>query len=292
METETTETTKKDTIFLKDNLSGTVPVEIAKEVITNVKDQASMLKVCKMVPMESDTEDIAHLKDSGSASWVKEGEEIGTTLPTFDYPKLKACKLAVIVPITNEKINDSVINVMGTVKQAMADAFAAAIDKAMIFGTNTPFDTNLITSIGSNKVTATASLDTDISDAMGLVEDNKYDCSHVLMGLTQKKALRAISNNNTKKGMINLTSSYEVPNEYVRDWDNSKALAITGDFSKALVGTREGIEYKVLDQATIKSGTDTINLAQRDMIAIKATMRIGFVVAEPKAFSLIEKAAE
>jgi len=126
------------------------------------------------------------------------------------------------------------------------------------------------------------------------VEDNKYNCSNVLMSTTQKKVLRKLSNDNNYKGAISLTSAYDTPIEYVRNWDNAKSIAITGDFSKAVVGTRDGMTYEILKEATIVSGTgenaETINLAQRDMIAIKATIRLGFLVAEPKAFSMVVSA--
>lgn len=276
-----------DTTFLKDNLAGTVPVEIAKEVIKNVRDQASMLKICKFENMTSDTKDLPYLADSGSASWVNEGETIKTTIPNFIYPRLKAKKLAVIIPVTNEKVNDSVESVLEELKQAIADAFANAIDSAMIFGTDSPFDTNLIAAIATQKITATSNLDTDLSNAMAIVEGNKLICNDILMGNSQKKILRALSNSASYKGAITLNSAYDTPIEFVRNFDDTKALAITGDFSKAIIGTREGIEYKVLDQATIGTGETAINLAQRDMIAIKATMRLGFVVAEPKAFSMV-----
>lgn len=279
-----------DTTFLKDNLSGAVPTEIAKDVIKNVIDQASILRVCKHENMSSDKKTLPKLTESGSASWVGEGEAINTTLPKFEYPQLKACKLAIIVPVTKEKINDTIVNVMEEVKQAMADAFSTAIDEAMIFGKNSPFDTNLITAIGTQKITATNSLDDDISNAMGLVEDNKYNCNNILMGTTQKRVLRKLSNDSSYKGAISLTSAYDTPIEFVRNWDDSKALTITGDFTKAIVGTREGMEYEILKEATIVSGDETINLAQRDMIAIKATIRLGFLVAEPKAFAMVVNA--
>ena len=276
-----------DTIFLKDNLTGAVPTEIAQEVIKNVISQASILKVCKHESMSSDKKTLPKLTDSGSASWVGEGESIQTTLPKFEYPQLKACKLAVIVPVTREKIDDTLINVMDEVKQAMADAFATAIDKAMIFGENSPFETNLISAINTQKIVKTGNLDKDLSNAMGLVEDNKYNCTNILMGTTQKKVLRELSNNNSYKGAISLSSAYDTPIDFVRNWDDAKSLAITGDFSKAIVGTRDEMTYEILKEATIVSGEETINLAQRDMIAIKATIRLGFLVADPKAFSMV-----
>ena len=279
-----------DTNFLKDNLSGTVPVEIAKEIMKNIIDQASILKVSKKIPMASDTMVIPKLVNTGSAGWVNEGEEIGTTLPTFAYPELKAKKLAIIVPVTREKINDSVANVINEVKQAIADMFAASIDKACIFGVDSPFDTNIFSSIGSNKVTASSTLNIDISDCMGLVEDNKYNCSHLLMGTTQKKVLRALANDNAFKNSLDLDSAYNTPIEYVRNWDDSKALMITGDFSRSIVGTRENMEYEILKEATIKTGAESINLAQRDMIGIKCTMRMAYLVADDKAFSMVTSA--
>lgn len=280
-----------ETIFLRDNLVGSVPNEIAKEVIKNVIEQASILKICKREEMKTDTKTLPRLTDSGSASWVAEGEAINTSLPKFEYPKLKACKLAVIVPVTREKMNDTIIDVMKEIQQAMSDAFAKAIDEAMIFGINSPFESNLVSAIGSQKINATNSLDNDISNAMGLVEDNKHNCTNVMVGISQKKVLRALANDSKYKGSITLENAYDTPIEYVRNWDNTKALTITGDFSKAIVGTREDMQYEILKEATIESGTgetkEIINLAQRDMIAIKATIRLAFLVADPKAFSMI-----
>lgn len=279
-----------DSTFLKDNLSGTVPVEIAKEIMKNIIDQASILKVSKKIPMASDTMVIPKLVSTGSAGWVNEGEEIGTTLPTFEYPQLKAKKLAIIVPVTREKINDSVANVINEVKQAIADMFAASIDKACIFGVDSPFETNIFSSIGSRKVTAGSTLNIDISDCMGKVEENKYNCNYLLMGTTQKKVLRALANDNAFKNSLDLNSAYNTPIEYVRNWDDSKALTITGDFSRSIVGTRENMEYEILKEATIKSGSGTINLAQQDMIGIKCTMRMAYLVADDKAFSMVTSA--
>ena len=279
-----------DTTFLKDNLAGTVPVEICKEIMKNIIDQASILKVSKRIPMTSDTMVIPKMVDTGSAAWVKESEEISTTIPTFEYPKLQAKKLAIIVPVTREKYNDSVSDVLGEIKQAIADMFATSIDTACIFGVNTPFDTNLITAIGTQRITSTSKLDTDLSDAMGLVEDSKYNCSNILMGTSQKKVLRALANDNKYKGAITLSGAYDTPIEYVRNWDDTKSLAITGDFSRSIIGTRENMQYEILKEATINNGTETINLAQRDMLGVKCTMRMAYLVADPKAFSMIVSA--
>lgn len=281
-----------DTLFLKDSLSGAVPVEVASEIIKNVKEKASILNLAKKVPMKGDTLDIAQLTGSGSAYWTGEGEQIKTTIPTFEYPELKAKKLAVIVPLTREKVNDTVIDVMSAIQTAIADAFATAIDTACIVGTSSPFTTNIIGKIGSsNKFVKTSNLDKDISKAMGLVEANKYNPTNILMPLTKKKDIRDLSNSASYKGGITVSNAFDTPIEYVRDITETNANVIVGDFSKCIVGTREEMEYQILDQATITMGTgssaQTVNLAQNDMIAVKCTMRMGFVVVDGNAFSMV-----
>lgn len=280
-----------DNLFLKDNLAGDVPVEISREIMKNIIEQASILKVSKRIPMSSDTMVIPKLASTGSAAWINEGEEIGTTLPTFEYPQLKAKKLAVIVPVTREKINDSVANVINEVKQAITDMFARAIDLACIFGVNSPFETNIVASIGANKVEAPSKIYTGLSDAMGLVEENNYVCSNILTSTRLKKVLRELADDNAHKGAITLTSAYDTPIEYVRNWGDTDNLFITGDFSRSIVGTRENMKYEILKEASIKNGSEIINLAQRDLIGIKCTLRMAYLVADAKAFSMVSAIA-
>ena len=136
-----------DTQFIKDNLKGSVPTEIAKEVIKNIVSQSTAFKVCKHVPMSSDKKVLPMLSDTGSAYWTEEGEEIQTSIHGWEYPELEAKKLAVIIPFTKEKYEDSVISVMEEIKQGISDAFTKSIDSAIFFGTNTPFDTNIVGSV-------------------------------------------------------------------------------------------------------------------------------------------------
>ena len=75
-------------------------------------------------------------------------------------------------------------------------------------------------------------------------------------------------------------------------WDKTKADIIAGDWDKSLVGIRDGIEYEILKEATLQGTLDEdgkpISLAEQDMIAIKATMRLGYLVVKDEAFAVLQ----
>lgn len=283
-----------DTQFIKDNLKGSVPTEIATEVIKNIVSQSTAFKICKHVSMASDKKVLPILSDTGSAYWTDEGEEIQTSIHGWEYPELEAKKLAVIIPFTKEKYEDSVMNVMEEIKQGISDAFTKSIDSAVFFGTNTPFDTNIVDSVlEASKIENDGRLDINISDAMSKIEVNDLVVNGIIAPNSIKGTLRtlrdSIGNGLVVPGGITGTQIYNTPIHIPTSkiWDKSKASCLVGDFNKAIIGTRTGITYEVLDQATVGG----INLAERDLLAIKCTMRFGFKVVDPKAFALIKAQA-
>lgn len=278
-----------DTGFLMDNLTGSVPVEVAGELIKQIVDQSTAFAVCKHVPMLSSKKVLPVLTDTGSAFWTGESEKIGTSVMGFDYPELEAKKLAVIIPITREKLADSVINVLGEVQEGIADAFSRTIDSAVFFGTNTPFKNNLFALAEPKKVEKTSKIDIDISSAMGKVEEDDYSVTAIVTHNGMKKTFRDLRDTNGNAivvpGGISGSQIYQTPIfvPQAKAWDKTKAECILGDFRKAVIGTREDIQYEVLREATVGG----LNLAEQDLVAIKCTMRFGFEVINSKAFSKI-----
>lgn len=282
-----------DTTMLKDNLKGSVPGEVARELIKDVVTQSIAFQICRHVPMTSDSKTLPVLTDTGSAYWTEESEAIQTSVMGFDYPTLKAKKLAVIVPTTKEKLADSVLNVLEEIRTGISDAFVKSIDSAIIFGTDSPFDNNLVDVAEPNKVISTGSFDADISSAMGKVEDADLTVNGIVTSNKSRQILRDLRDSNGNSMIIpdgvGKESIYNTP-IYIptsRAWNHTKAQSIVGDFKKAVIGTREGITYEILDQATVGE----INLAERDMIAVKCTMRFGFEVVNKKAFSKVVPSA-
>ncbi|MEG0844443.1 MAG: phage major capsid protein [Romboutsia sp.] len=283
-----------DTQFIKDNLKGSVPTEIANTVIKNIVDKSTAFKICSHTDMTSDKKVLPMLSDTGKAYWVDEGEEIGTSVHGWEYPALEAKKLAVIIPCTKEKADDSVLNVMNEIKQGISDAFIKSIDSAIFFGTNSPFDTNICETAANIIMREDGkNIDITLSEAMSSIELNDLTPNGIVAPIRAKNELRTLRDSSgnaivinggaTESNMYNTPIHYPVSNSF----DASKADFLVGDFTKSIIGTRNSITYEVLDQATVGG----VNLAERDLIAIKCTLRIGFKVVNPKAFAVLKPKA-
>ena len=66
---------------------------------------------------------------------------------------------------------------------------------------------------------------------------------------------------------------------------DDNTLAVVGDYTMAVLGLRQDMTYKLLDQAVITDDTGKIiyNLPQQDMLALRVTFRAAFAVAPSPA---------
>ncbi|WP_250673533.1 phage major capsid protein [Paraclostridium ghonii] len=292
-----------DTKYLKDNLKGFVPVEVAPGIMDEIARGSSILQLSDVKPMKSDIMKFQVWADKPGAYWVGESERINTSKASWIFPEMKAKKIAVIIPVTREKMNDTTIDVFGELKPQIAEAFYTSIDKACLFGTDSPFEKNILgvaTSSGNVVTRGIKSLDLDVSDLMGSVEDNNLDVNGFAGHYGLKRELRSLRDANGNQlavmGMKE-NSLYENPLTFVRNgaFDKTQADLIAADWSKSIVGIREGIEFQVLTEATLQSVTmedgKPLSLAESDMVAIKATMRLAFLPIKEEAFAVLKPKA-
>lgn len=287
---------------LKDELSGAVPEEISKEIVKEVARGSSILRLSRTVPMTTEKKKVPVMTDGVGAYWVGEGQRIKTSKAQWIYPELVAKKLAVIIPVTKEKLEDTIFDVFSELREAIGEAFYTAIDAACIFGTESPFATNIYqkaVDCGNQIVRGTngaGKLDLDVSDVMALVEAGGMDVNGFCAHYGIKNDLRKLRDANGNALFVPGTDQnefYASPIDFSRNgaWDKTKAEVIAGDFDKSLVGIRDAIEYEILKEATLQGTVDEdgkpISLAEQDMVAIKATMRLGYLVVKDDAFAVL-----
>lgn len=291
--------------LLKENLQGFVPQLQATDIIRLAVRGSAILRLSRVEMIESDNKKFPVMSKGVGAYWVEEGEKIQTSKPDWIFPQITVKKLAVIVPVTNEKMSDTTINVFNEVRPYIAEAFATAIDKACIFGVDSPFARNFYDATMENgmaiAVGTNNKLDLDISDVMALIEEKGFDASAFAADISFKNSLRKLRDGNGNQlyfqgasNNLDYDTLYSMPIDFCRSsaWDKTKAIALCGDFRNySIVGIRSQIEYKILEEATLTTVTTNdgkpLSLAERDLIAIRATMRLGFLPVKEEAFAIL-----
>lgn len=288
-------------VALKDQLSGFVPVEKAKGIMGFVAKGSALIPQSKLEPMSSPTKEFTFWADTPSAYWVGEGKRIKTSVATFVNATMEAHKIAVIIPCTKEKLNDTTINVFEEMKQPIADAIQQKFDAAGLFGIDSPFKFNLFDNAVKNGMYVVdgtnTSLDLDVSDVMALVEDEGMDVNGFIAHTGIKNRLRKLRDgdgNQLYVEGVNTKEFYNVPVTFAKgkaSFDRTKAQLFAGDWDKSRVGVYQNLEYETLREATLQDTLWTdgkpLSLAEQDMIALKVTARFAFLPLHEKAFAIL-----
>lgn len=290
--------------YMADELSGFIPEEIETEIVASVTRGSTLMRLGKVVEMKGEKQRVPVLTQGPGAYWVGNGKRITASKAVWIYPELEAATLAVIIPAAKEKLQDSPVDFFEALKPEVSEAFAASIDGAGLFAIDSPFKTSIYAAAeaaGNIFNRTSANFDIDASDAMAKVEESESDVDGFAARTGVKNTMRKTRGANGESILtmdVNGEKLYSLPIGFVRKaaaWDKDKADLICGEWRFALIGLRQGIEYEILKEATLQSVTmedgSPLSLAENNMIALKATMRIGFLVVRDKAFSVLAPAA-
>ena len=285
----------------RDNLAGLIPEPVSREIFQGVVESSSVLKVGRRLPnMTAQTQAINVLDMLPIAYWVN--GDMGfkqTAAQAWEKKTLHAGELAVIVPIPEAVLADSNYDIWGEVKPRIVEAMGRRIDEAILFGVGKPtiWRKGIVPTAtdASMVVTETTDLFADIMGENGLiakVEQNGYLPTRILSGISMRAKLRSLRD---EVGNPIFLRSMQAAAQYDLDgipltfpmngaWDESEALMITGDFSQLVFSIRQDVTYKVLTEATIVDPTTrevVYSLAQQDMVALRAVMRLGWEIPNP-----------
>ena len=283
------------------DLSGLIPEPITREIIQGVTASSAVLSMGRKLPnMTSKTQTLNILDMLPMAYWVDGDTGFKqTTKQAWDKKKIYAEELAVIVPIPEAVLDDSDYDIWGEVRPRIVEAFGGKIDGAILFGEDKPAswrDSILNTATAASSIVA---MSTDIfSDIMGedgviaQVEESGFLPTGAMAAVNLRAKLRGIKDTT---GQPIFKTDMQGSTNYALDgmpmyfpmngaFDQSKALAIVGDFAQLTYAIRQDVTYKILTEATIiDPATKEVvyALAQQDMVALRAVMRLGWEIPNP-----------
>ena len=276
----------------KTNVEALIDTQVANEIFEGVVRESKALSMFRRLPnMTSDKTKLRVLDSLPIAYFVDESTNNGRknlTKMAWDKKYINAAELAVIVPIKENVLNDTSIDIWSEVKPRIVEAFGKKIDNAIFNGTDKPADwrAGLIPSIvtAGAEVTEGDHLYSDINDVMTKVEESGYNVTGLLGGVGLKGKFRMLTD--TTGQPIKGTEIDSLPKAFLDNgaWDKTKSILIAGDFSQAVYAIRQDVTYKVLTEAVIQdpsNGDILYNLAQDDMVALRVVMRLGWEIPNP-----------
>jgi len=272
--------------------------EVAAEINKLVHDESVVDYFARHWPMKSSRKVIRRQLTSVSPEAVDEKGVKPKDAQTFTKVTLIAETIAVIVPFTEEEVEDADIDTISFVKEDVVQALAEKYDAFTLgYDVGTPFTSSWSGNVPAANTIAygtspAADLADDLNEAISAIEVNGYECTGMAAHPRVKALLRGLRDaNNNPIFVENLRdnfrdySVYGVPIRFTRQVVASgspTASEILLAYTPYLyVGDRIGIQVKLLDQATLiadNPSDEDIHLGIQDMIALRFRMRKAFEV--------------
>jgi len=246
----------------------TVPTPLANWYIDRLRAASVCVQAgARTVPMDSATLQIATLETDPTIGWRAENAAIATGDPTFGRRLLTAKSIAGYVSLSRELLADSV-NVGEILENALVETMAREIDRACLFGSGAANDpTGFINVSGITEVSMGANgaqwanygpyIDAiyaaqavNVTNFTGAVMNPRTAASLAkLMDTTNQPMLEP---DMVKKIPKFLTTA--VPINETFGTGTALSSIVLGDFTHMLIGMREGINVRMLDQVSATTG--------------------------------------
>lgn len=286
-----------DNIISRTDAAALVPEDVSESILTKATDQSAAMTLFRRVRMSREQQRMPVLSALPVAYFVNGDTGLKqTTEANWANKYLDAEEIACIVPIPEAVLDDTSFDVWGTIQPLIEEAVGRTLDAAIFFGVNKPTIwpkaiVNIADDAGSvvTRGTATAAeggVAEDINQLFSMVETDGMDVNGIVASKLYKGVLRGARDaNGVKLDEVNTTSIYGTSITYPMAgmWPTGANAVemIAGDFTQGILGVRQDITYKILDQAVIQDNTGAIiyNLAQQDMVAMRCVARFAFQVS-------------
>lgn len=261
-----------------------LPVELSREIMQKAKETSSVMQLAREIALPGRGAAINVITSDPEAAWVGETSSKTVANPGLDTKVMRAYKLAVIVPFSNEFRRD-----LASLYDALVSRLPGALAKkfdATVFGNGdkpgSDFDNfAAITaqSLASDAYAGLVAADTDIALHGGVL--NGFAISPqmkgILLGATDQNK-RPLFINNVAEGAVPMilgAKTVVTKGAFVQGSPN--VVGVAGDWTQAMWGSVEGVKIDFSSDATLDIDAEhKINLFQQNMFAVRAEIEVGF----------------
>lgn len=261
-----------------------LPVDVSQEILQKTQEDSAIMRLARQIALPGRGTSINVITSDPEASWVGETAAKPVSNPGLATKVMRAYKLAVIVPFSNEFRRD-VASLYDALVERLPRALAQKFDATVFGNGNKPgndfdnFASVTAQSLASDVYGGLVAADTDISLHGGIV--NGYALSPqargILLAATDKND-RPLFVNSVADGAIPMilgAPTYLSKGAFVSG--SPSVIGVAGDWTQAMYGTVEGVKIDYSADATLDLGSgNVINLFQQNMFAVRAEIEVGF----------------
>ena len=261
-----------------------LPVEVSQEIMQKTQEDSAIMRLARNIALPGRGTSINVITSDPEAAWVGETSAKPVSNPGLTTKVMRAYKLAVIVPFSNEFRRD-VASLYDALVERLPRALAQKFDETVFGNGNKPGDdfdnfANVTKqSLASDVYGGLVAADTDISLHGGIVSGYALSpqARGILLAATDKND-RPLFVNSVSEGAIPLilgAPTYLSKGAFVQG--SPSTIGVVGDWSQAMYGTVEGVRIDYSSDATLDLGSgNVINLFQQNMFAVRAEIEVGF----------------
>ena len=287
----------------------TLPAEVSQEIMQKTQEGSAVMKLAQRQELPGRGLTIPTITGDPEANWVDETNAKPVSNPSIGTKNMKGYTLAVIVPFSNQFRRD-LRALYDAIVQRLPGALALKFDKTVI-GTSAPgsgFDVlgsctvqSLIASGGHTAYKGLVAAWSDVAEHNGAL--NGFALSPAAEGILLNAVdttgrpifTGAVSESNVSPILgARVTRGrgvYKAGSAAAGSTAGSPAIVgIAGDWTQARYGVVENdVQISISDQATLTIGSETVNLWERNMFAVRAEIEVGFI-ADTYCFNLLSGA--
>jgi HK97 family phage major capsid protein len=267
--------------------------EYAPTLIKAATQGSTALAAFPTVNMGTKTRNMPVLATLPEADWVTDTDNTGvkpTSQATWVNKTLIAEEVAVIIPIHENTIDDATEDILEQLAQLGGQAIGKKLDQAVFFGTDKPVSWSsldiLAAAVAANHDFEVGTGENDLAGSIlqagEAVADAGFDPSAIIARRGLSFQLRNLRDGEDRF-LLDGDNFAGLETYWNRNgaWEAAEATAFVVDPNVVRIGVRQDVTVKFLDQATLGSGESQINLAERDMVALRFKARFAYVLGNP-----------
>ena len=268
--------TAKDALQIGTDSEGgfLVPDEFEKQLIDKLHDENIIRGYATIITTESGDRKIPVVASHGAAAWTDEEAEYTESDDAFGVVTLGAHKLATIIKVSEELLNDSAFNLETYIASEFVRRMAAAEEDAFINGNGTGKPTGLLTTGETGLTAASASAITadEIIDLYHSLRTPYRKNAQFIANDTTIKAIRKLKDNNgqyvwqpgLQAGQPDTILNRPIlTSQHMPEIGAGKKILLFGDLSYYWIADRQGRTFQRLSELYAKIGQVGFRVFQR-----------------------------